>query len=85
MQELNFSLNFINQNSVGFLNRILGNNQNILIEGENSIPRDVVLGDLPYDQHENFSPESDRPTPANSISGSGARSLDSSSNSSGRD
>lgn len=73
LQELDFSLNFINRASVPLLNRIL-NNHNILIGGENSVPRDVELGNLPNNQHDNFTPGFE-PTPANIISGSGATSL----------
>ncbi len=73
LQELNFSLNFINQDSVPLLNTILGN-QNIMIIGVHSIPRDVLLGDLEHNPRVNLTPGFE-PAPANIISGSGATSL----------
>ena len=75
LQELDFSNNFINQASVPLLNAILVNNRHIFIGGENIIPRGVVLGNLVNHPQLNLSPEFE-PTPATSISGSGARSLD---------
>ena len=46
LRELYFSHNFINQASVGLLNRIFDNNRNIYIDADRSIPEGVELGDL---------------------------------------
>lgn len=46
LQEIDFSLNLINQDSVELLNTILANNPNINFEAEYSIPEGIELGNL---------------------------------------
>ena len=46
LQELDFSLNFINQASVGLLTEILANNPNINFEAEHILPEGVVFEGL---------------------------------------